>query len=105
MISAGAIVTARRSESGIRRWMNPCITTWPAIVPTDDEARPEASSATPNMVAAMTRDSRRARRRRPDRRRCRRARASGIARRPDQHAMLISPAIVIAMTTSTCSKR
>ena len=33
--------------------MNPCITTWPAIVPTDDEANPEASRATPKIVAAL----------------------------------------------------
>ena len=32
--------------------MKPCITTWPAIVPTLEEERPEASSATPNMTAA-----------------------------------------------------
>ena len=32
--------------------MNPCITTWPAIVPTDVDASPEASRATPKIVAA-----------------------------------------------------
>ena len=33
--------------------MNPCMTTWPAIVPTEDEANPEASRATPKIVAAL----------------------------------------------------
>ena len=28
--SAGAIVTSRRRNSGMRRWMKPCITTCPA---------------------------------------------------------------------------
>ena len=32
--------------------MKPCITTCPAIVPTDEEAKPEASSAIPKIVAA-----------------------------------------------------
>ena len=33
--------------------MKPCITTWPDIVPTDDEAKPDASSAMPKIVAAL----------------------------------------------------
>ena len=37
--SAGASVIARRRKIGIRRWMNPCITTCPDIVPTDEEAK------------------------------------------------------------------
>ena len=49
--SAGAIVIARRSSSGMRRAMKPCITTWPAIVPTLEDESPEASRATPNMIA------------------------------------------------------
>ena len=49
--SAGARVTARRTKSGMRRRMKPCITTWPAIVPTEEEAKPEASRAMPKTVA------------------------------------------------------
>ena len=45
--SAGAIVIERRRNSGMRRRTNPCITTCPASVPTLDEERPDASSATP----------------------------------------------------------
>ena len=37
-ISAGARVIARRRKIGIRRLMNPCITTCPDIVPTEEEA-------------------------------------------------------------------
>jgi len=33
--------------------MKPCMTTWPAIVPTEEEAKPEASRATPKTVAAL----------------------------------------------------
>ena len=40
MISDGAIVIARRRKSGIRRLMKPCITTWPANVPTLELERP-----------------------------------------------------------------
>src|SRR5262249_40874201 len=50
--SAGASVIARRTKIGIRRRMKPCITTCPAIVPTDEEANPEAIRATPKIVAA-----------------------------------------------------
>ena len=52
-IRAGARVIARRRKIGIRRRMNPCMTTWPAIVPTEDEANPEASRAIPKTVAAF----------------------------------------------------
>ncbi len=51
-ISAGAIVIARRRTSGIVRSMKPCITTWPAYVPTLELARPDASSASANASAA-----------------------------------------------------
>ena len=37
--------------------MNPCITTCPAIVPTEEEAKPEASRATPKIVAALAETS------------------------------------------------
>ena len=33
--------------------MKPCITTCPAIVPTEEEAKPEASRAMPKTVAAL----------------------------------------------------
>ena len=39
----GAIVTTRRIQIGILRWRKPCMMTWPAIVPTVEEDRPEAS--------------------------------------------------------------
>jgi hypothetical protein len=39
--------------------MKPCITTCPAIVPTEEEAKPEASRATPKIVAALTETSER----------------------------------------------
>ena len=50
--SAGTIVIARRRKSGIWRWRKPCITTWPASVPTDDDEMPEASSAMPKTMSA-----------------------------------------------------
>ncbi len=50
--TAGARVTSRRSTSGIRRRRKPCMTTWPASVPTPDAAMPDASSASANSVAA-----------------------------------------------------
>src|SRR5690625_3672534 len=49
---AGAIVTARRMNNGMRRPMNPCITTWPAYVPTLELDNPDASRATANASAA-----------------------------------------------------
>src|SRR5215212_12191865 len=52
MISAGKSVIARLRKSGICRRMNPCMTTWPDIVPIEDEEKPEASRATPKRAAA-----------------------------------------------------
>ena len=51
--SAGARVTSRRTTSGIRRRRKPCMTTWPESVPTPDAAKPEASSASANSIAAV----------------------------------------------------
>ena len=51
-IIAGAMVRPRRRNSGIERRMKPCITTWPARVPTDDDESPDARRAIPNMVWA-----------------------------------------------------
>ena len=48
-ISAGVMVIARRKNTGIRRRRKPCMTTWPAIVPTDEEEMPDASSAMPKI--------------------------------------------------------
>ncbi len=48
-IRAGIIVIARRAKIGIWRWMKPCITTWPDMVPTQEEATPDASRATPKI--------------------------------------------------------
>ncbi len=42
---AGIIVTARRTKIGICRLMNPCITIWPASVPTAELESPEQSRA------------------------------------------------------------
>ena len=50
--SAGAIVIAGAANSGMRRSMKPCITTWPAYVPTLELESPEASSATAKASAA-----------------------------------------------------
>src|SRR5262245_20996872 len=52
MTSGGARVSARRRKSGIGGWMKPCITTWPDIVPIDDDEKPEARSAIPKRTAA-----------------------------------------------------
>ena len=107
-ISAGVIVTARRTKSGIWRRMKPCITTWPDSVPTLDDERPEASRAIPKRMfawlpsvgaEAVVHLAR-------DRRRHRRDRACG--RRPAAMisiAALITPASPIAITTSMSSKR
>src|SRR6266511_191738 len=46
--NAGIIVTIRRTNSGIRRRMNPCITTWPDSVPMVELERPEAVRASAN---------------------------------------------------------
>ena len=50
-------MTARRTKIGMRRRMKPCITTCPAIVPTEEEAKPEASRAMPKIVAAFAETS------------------------------------------------
>ena len=105
-IKAGARVIARRRKIGIRRSMNPCITTWPAIVPTDEEANPEASRATPKTIAAFSETV------------CRRpSKAPSMLSMPasppplnSAAAMtiierLMTPASVIAITTSIFSKR
>ena len=47
------MVMARRAKIGIWRWMKPCMTTWPDIVPTQEEAIPEASRATPEDQPAV----------------------------------------------------
>src|SRR5919197_1511177 len=44
-MSAGSIVTRRRTATGICRRMKPCMTTWPESVPTVELERPDASSA------------------------------------------------------------
>ena len=46
------MVTARRRKTGMRRRRKPSITTWPDMVPTQEEATPETSSATPKTVPA-----------------------------------------------------
>ena len=86
--------------------MNPCITTCPDIVPTDDEAKPEASSATPNTVAALS-----------DTAVLRPSKAPSMLSIPVRPptlnsdaamtiiARLTAPAIVIAITTSIFSNR
>ena len=86
--------------------MKPCITTWPAIVPTEDEAKPEASRAIAEdrrgavgdqllqpVVGALDRVDRRS-----GRWRGRAPAATIIIER------LTSPASDIAITTSTFSK-
>ena len=87
--------------------MNPCITTCPAIVPTEDEEMPDASSAIPKIVPACA---------------CRCApswsattsRSSPTSCNPlvwktaadvASIAMLIAPAMPIAIMTSISSKR
>src|SRR5215213_3481441 len=53
VIRAGIIVTRRRKNSGICRLMNPCMTTCPLRVPTEELDSPEASRATPNRMAGV----------------------------------------------------
>ena len=50
--SDGTMVARRRIQEGIRRWRKPCMMTWPAMVPTEEEERPEARSDTPNTQLA-----------------------------------------------------
>ena len=40
------------TQTGIRCLMNPCMITWPALVPTLDDASPDASSEIPKKAAA-----------------------------------------------------
>ena len=104
--SAGAIVIARRTKSGIWRRMKPCITTWPASVPTDDDDSPDASRAIPKTTSACGRGAAERRRRRPaGRRRRSMPRAWNTAAAIISMAMLTNPAMPIAITTSTRSKR
>ena len=49
-IRAGIIVMARRAKIGICRWMKPCMTSWPDMVPTQEDAIPDASRARPKNV-------------------------------------------------------
>ena len=49
----GSIVTSRRTQSGMRQSTKSCMMTWPAIVPTTELERPEASSDTMKIVADM----------------------------------------------------
>ena len=56
--NAGTTVTARRTQTGMRRWMKPCITTCPAIVPTTELDTPDVSSATARRPPAEHRDQR-----------------------------------------------
>ena len=84
--------------------MNPCITTWPASVPTDDDDRPEASSAMPNDDVGVVPSSAE-----PDED-LSRSRAGQAARVEDrggdhQHADVDDARDPIAMITSTRSKR
>ena len=87
----------------MRRLTKPCMTTWPAIVPTDDEEKPEASRAMPKSVEAPLPS-------RPSNA----AYASSMLSIPSPKKtaaaiasmeMFTTPAIVIAMITSIRSKR
>src|SRR6185503_17195140 len=49
--TAGVIVTSRRSQSGIRQSTKSCMMTCPAIVPTTELDRPEASREIMKIVA------------------------------------------------------
>ncbi|MNG06090.1 hypothetical protein D3C84_893120 [compost metagenome] len=49
---AGAMVMARRNQSGMVKRTKPCITTCPARVPTTVEEMPDATRERPNRVAA-----------------------------------------------------
>ena len=53
MTSAGTTASSRRSSGGIGRRPKPCMTTSPVWTPTRVDARPEASSATASIVAAI----------------------------------------------------
>ena len=47
---AGSMVSKRRTMTGILSPTKPSMTTWPAMVPTVEEERPEASNAMPKAV-------------------------------------------------------
>ena len=49
---AGTIVTSRRTQTGIAKPTKPCMIICPAIVPTAEEDRPDASSDTRKRPAA-----------------------------------------------------
>ena len=49
---AGNMVTSRRTQIGIVKPTNPCMITWPAMVPTDELERPEARSETAKTMPA-----------------------------------------------------
>ena len=51
--SAGIIVTPRRTTIGTERRRKPCITTWPASVPTAELESPEKSSESAKSVPAL----------------------------------------------------
>src|SRR5918911_1030697 len=52
--SAGSIVTTRRTATGIRRRMKPCITTWPESV-REERARPAAEDRLERLVRRLER--------------------------------------------------
>ena len=104
---AGAMVMVRRSHTGIRRRRKPSMTTCPASVPMLDDDSPDASRATPNSTSAWppTTDPS------PS---YTRVRSSPISVRPAPLKTVAamtsidrftSPAMVMAITTSTTSKR
>ena len=55
MISAGTMVTRGGRRAGSCRRMKPCITTWPASVPTLDDDEPRREQGEPEEVPAWPR--------------------------------------------------
>jgi len=55
--SEGTSVIDPRTSNGIERWMKPCVTVWPAIVPTVEEESPEASSAIPKTTVGYSEEA------------------------------------------------
>ena len=104
--NAGSIVTARRTKMGILRAMKPCMTTWPAIVPTAELDSPDPSNASAKSVLEAPP-------RIGDSVLCAPSSESTLCRpllkktlaAMISMAMLITPAIVIAITTSMRVKR
>ena len=47
-------VIRRRAHGGMRSWMNPSITIWPAMVAVTVEFRPQHKSAMPNRMGARS---------------------------------------------------